>query len=208
MNPPTKRTFPAPTDAQRCQAKSKSTGKQCARYALQGLSVCRVHGGASAAARQAGQRRVVAAEHARKIEAHAAAVLAHEGLEPVKDPLYELGKLANASLEMVNALGARVNALDTLELLDDKSATQARVEAEMYERAIDRTHRFLDSLVKHGYTERQIKIAETEAALVAGVLRRVLSGLGLSREQLAEAQRLLSEEFRQMKPVQMRSVEA
>ena len=43
---------------------------------------------------------------------------------------------------------------------------------------------------------------------MAGVLRRVLSGLGLSREQLAEAQRLLSEEFRQMKPVQMRSVEA
>lgn len=67
---------------------------------------------------------------------------------------------------------------------------------EAYERALDRTHRLLDTLVKHGYAERQIAIAEGEALLVSGIIRRVIAAMGLTPEQQKQAQVLLAAEFR------------
>jgi len=58
----------------------------------------------------------------------------------------------------------------------------------------------LDSLVKHGYAERQIQIQESEAMLVAGVLRRVIAALGLTSDQQKQAQSLLAAEFRALEP--------
>lgn len=177
---------------QQCSAKAKSTGKQCGRYAIPGGTVCATHGGNSPVVREAAQRRL----HTRTVEASARATLAHYGIESIEDPLDELGKLASESRAMLDALAGRVNSLEDLAVYDEKRAPHLRVEIEMYERAMDRTHRLLDSLVKHGYTERQVKLAESEALLVAGVIRRVISSLGLEPEQEQRAQHLLAEEFR------------
>ena len=70
----------------------------------------------------------------------------------------------------------------------------------MYERAMDRTARLLSDLVRHGFTERQVKIEESEAMLVSGIIRRVLAGMGLTSEQQKTAQVMLAEEFRQLTP--------
>lgn len=191
-----------PPDEFRCTAKAKSTGNRCTKWALKGLKVCKVHGGNTKAARAAGLERHAKAQATKKIEAAANRMLAHEGLEPVEDPLHELGKLANVATELMHSLGARVNALNAVEHMDLKDTPQIRIEAEMYERAIDRTARLLDMLVKHGYTERQVKIAETEALMIAGILTRVLSGLGLEAAQLTQAKSLLADEFRQLQPHQ------
>jgi hypothetical protein len=123
----------------------------------------------------------------------------------VADPLDELGKLASASTSLMTALGARVNALQDLEHFGTAFAPALKAEVQMYERAMDRTHRLLDSLVRHGYTERQVTIAETEAALVAGVMRRVIAGLGLTAEQQTLAGQLLAQEFRALDAQQTRS---
>lgn len=174
-----------------CHAKTKRGG-QCRQRPIPGGKVCRYHGGGAPQVRAAGQRRLAAI----KIEKDAQAAVARMGVENVEDPLGELSKMAAGSRAMVEALGARVNALSDIEAWDDKSAPHARVALEAYERALDRTHRLLDTLVKHGYAERQIAIAESEAALVSGIIRRVISGLGLSPDQVKTAQTLLAAEFR------------
>jgi hypothetical protein len=151
-----------------------------------------MHGGKAKQVQEAAAQRLAE----RQIRADAEAVLAREGITSVEDPLTELGKLAAASTAMMNALGARVNSLQDLEHFGQAFAPALKAEVQMYERAMDRTHRLLDSLVKHGYTERQVTIAESEAMLVAGVIRRVIAGLGLTAEQQKLAGELLAQEFR------------
>jgi hypothetical protein len=175
-----------------CKAMSKQAGRRCRLRPIPGGEVCSWHGGKAPQVKAAAER-VLAA---RQIQQSASAVLAHEGVTAVEDPLQELGKLASSAKAMMDALGARVNALGDIETFDEKRAPHIRVAVELYERAMDRTHRLLDSLVKHGYTERQVAIAESEAMLVAGVIRRVVAGLGLTTEQQELAQTLLAEEFR------------
>ena len=175
-----------------CKAKSKRSQQQCNNPPVKGMEVCRMHGAGSPQAKEAAARRQAHAQ----IRAEAEAVLAHEGITAVEDPIAELGKLASASTAMMNALGARVNSLQELEHHGAQFAPAIKAEVQMYERAMDRTHRLLDSLVKHGYAERQVTIAETEALLVAGVIRRVVAGLGLTRTQQELAQTLLADEFR------------
>lgn len=172
----------------------RKTGDRCKRRPIKGGTVCYTHGGAAPQVKAAAARRVAA----QAIEAKAAKDVAYEGLEPVVDPLGELGKLASAANAMMLSLGAQVNALPELEVMDMKSQPHVRVVMELYERAMDRSHKFLDSLVKHGYMERQMQLAETEAMLVAGVLRRVIQGMGLTPEQVLEANKLMSEEFRRL----------
>ena len=169
-------------------------GKPCGLRPIPGGTVCKWHGGGAPQVIAAAQRRLAA----QAMTADAEAVLAHEGIEPIEDPLTELGKLASGAKAFMDQLGKRVNDLNDIEHFDDKLVPQIRVAVELYERAMDRTHRMLDSLVKHGYAERQITIAENEAMLVAGVIRRVVSALGLTPEQQATAQKLLAEEFRQL----------
>ena len=155
-----------------------------------------MHGGNAPAVRAKGLERLAT----RALEAKVTAVLAHEGIETIEDPLHELGLLASSSKALADALGQRVNAMNTLEHFDAKSSPTIKAEVQMYERALDRTHRLLDSLIRHGYSERQIQIQESEALLVAGVLRRVIAALGLTPEQQRSAQQMLAQEFRNMKP--------
>ena len=187
-------------DGTKCKAKARTTGKQCANYPLPGMDVCRMHGGRSPQAKAAAARRLATIA----IEKDTKAILAHQGIEAIEDPLGELGKLAASAKAMTQQLGARVNALSDVEVMDAKNAPHLRVVVELYERALDRTHRMLDSLVKHGYAERQVAIAESEAMLVAGVIRRVLAGLGLTADQQAQAQQLLATEFRALEQVAQR----
>lgn len=188
--------FSTPPPDKQCKANSKASGQRCGAWAIEGGTVCYMHGGAAPAVKAAAQARVAAI----RIEASAKASLAHEGIEGVEDPLAELSRLASSSKALMEALGARVNALQDLEHYDSKNSPTIRAEVQMYERAMDRTHRLLDSLVKHGYTERQIQIEESEAMLVAGVLKRVIAGLGLTPDQQKQAQGLLAQEFRALAP--------
>lgn len=185
---------PRPSGDDQCTATSRQTGERCKAWAVKGTTICRHHGGSAPQVRAKAAER----ERVRRIEEHAAKVLAYEGVTAVEDPLDELGKLANSAMALQDALGARVNAMSKLEHFSTEGVATMKAEVAMYERAMDRTHRLLDSLVKHGYTERQIRIKETEAVLIAGVIRRVLQAIGLTPEQVLEANRLMAEEFRKL----------
>lgn len=194
-------TIPKRPDDRKCKAKAKHSGNPCKRWAIPGGTVCASHGGNAPQTRDAANRRVAA----QAIEADIEATLAHEGIEAIEDPLDELGKLASSARALMHNLGSRVNALEEIETWDEKNAPHVRVAVELYERAMDRTHRLLDSLIKHGYAERQVTLAENEAMLVAGVIRRVLAGLGLTAEQQKLGQSLLAQEFREIEKAAQRA---
>lgn len=179
-------------DKRRCKARSKKSGDRCRRYAIPGGSVCAMHGGSAPQVRAAAERRLEAAA----IEAETSSALAWLGEKAIDDPLDELGRLATESRALTTALGARVNALKTITEYDLKESPSIKAEIQLYERAMDRTHRMLETLIKAGYMERQLKIAEDEASVIAGVVKRVLQQVGLSSTQQRKAGVLLQEEFK------------
>ena len=139
-----------------------------------------MHGGKSPQAIRAANQRILT----RRVEADAKSVLAFEGIEQVEDPFEELSKLASEALAFKNALAARVNSLDRLRYSADGAGTeQLRAEVVLYERALDRTAKFLDLLVKSGFEERRIQLSEGQGRLIAGVLQRIFAQLELTARQ-------------------------
>lgn len=155
-----------------------------------------MHGGASPQALRAAARRQANAIAVQTYDADHEAILAAEGLEPIGDPLIELGKLAAASKHLMDALGARVNALDALRFTDAKGTEQLASEVSLYERAMDRTARLLQLLVAAGFEERRVKVDEQTAAQFTAVLNAVLSRLDLAPEVRATVPGIVVEELK------------
>ena len=54
---------PNPKGAQRCHARSKTTGQQCRQAVVPGATVCHYHGGAAPQVKEAAQDRLRALQH-------------------------------------------------------------------------------------------------------------------------------------------------
>ncbi len=166
----------------RCTATAR-TGERCGQYAISGARVCRFHGGKIPAVRAAAARRVATEKATRQVAADVAAVIAHEGLTPVGNPLDALGRLASEVLTMKDALAARVNALTDMRYSAAGAGTeQLRAEVALLERAQDRCAKILDLLVRSGFEERRIERLERTDAVLEAFMRRV----GLAGDQHAE----------------------
>lgn len=146
---------------------------------MKGQTICRMHGGKSPRAREAGLRRYAV----EKAVADSEALLAHTAEEGITDPIKALQILATEALSMKDALAARVNALTSLRFEDDKGTEQLRSEVILYERALDRAAKFLDLLARSGFEEKRIMIAQREGQMIVELLRRVFSQINLTPEQ-------------------------
>jgi len=158
--------------------KDRETGERltqprpCTHAPMKGQRVCYHHGGAKRSARAAGERR-----HAvQVIEAETAALLAAEGLEGVDDPIAEIGRLAVEALALKRAAGARANSLDEIRYtgglqrdergeLIGTGTEQLRAEVALYERALDRSMKFLEVVAKHTSGRDADKVKGMLAAL-------------------------------------------
>lgn len=176
-------TTPAPvTGRAKCGGtKRQGDGGPCTRPAgwgtdHAGFGRCKLHGGSTRNHRVAAVVQVV--------EADAAKLLAHEGLRQVTDPVGALAKLATEAWAMKDALAARVNALDSIRYEGSGAGgEQLRAEVALYERALDRSGKFLEVLAKLGYEERRVRVEEEQAAMVARVLAEALDELGLGERR-------------------------
>lgn len=173
---------PDPMERARCRG-TKRTGDQCTRPPIRGGTVCRMHGGAAPQVLAAAHRRMLT----KAAEADALAILAHEGIEQIDDPILELGKLASAAKALTLALAQRVNALESIRYKGVQGSEQLRAEVAMYERSLDRTGKFLEVLAKLGFQERQVQVSEQIAAQVTDVLKEILDDLQLNSEQRRQA---------------------
>lgn len=171
-----------------CTARAKSTGERCQRAPIRGGTVCYVHGGGAPGVKAAAARRLEAA----KVERDVRDAIAFESLEGVMDPLASLSRLADESLAMKEALAARINDLSTKGRLRYKAAgtgtEQLRAEVQLYERALDRSAKFLDLLARSGFEERRVALQEAQGQLVAQAVRGILAGmLAVVVEQLRQS---------------------
>lgn len=174
-----------------CKATAR-TGARCSNPPIQGATVCRMHGGSSPAVKAAAARRLEVAA----VEADVRAVIASEGLEGVTNPLEALAKLATESLAMKTALAARVNALQGITTTSYLGVEGLKAEVALYERALDRTAKFLDLLTKSGFEERRLRIDEQTAGMFVTVMRNVLARLDLTPAQQALVGTVIPDELR------------
>lgn len=169
-----------------------NAGRPCRKPLRPGQKACDSHGGKAPQAVAAAERRAMT----RAVEADARAALAHAGVVGVEDPLAEIARLASEAIAFKDALAARVNALHEIRYEGANGGEQLRTEVALYERALDRTVRFLDVLAKSGFEERRVQIDEQTAAQVVGLLQRVFARLGLSAEQQLLVGEVVPQELR------------
>lgn len=145
----------------RCTATAKHSGERCERWAMQGASVCPMHGGRAPQVQAAARRRLV--------EQQAAKSLADLEYEPVEDPVAELGDIT-----------ARAKAL--MHWFESRAAEATGAEAEaalgLYINAAERTARLLETCARLGLAERRVQLEEAQAQLAWEAIGLVADGLG------------------------------
>jgi len=154
----------------------------------------------------AGQVRAAAARRlaVEKVEGEVRNALAFESFQGMTDnPLEALSKLADESLAMKEALAARVNSLKQVRYSAHGSGTeQLRAEVVLYERALDRTARFLDMLARSGFEERRVKISEETGDALVVALTRIFDRLEMSDAQRVLIGTVVPEELRRLKQIE------
>lgn len=183
----------------RCTARSTTTGERCRKWAMKGQRVCRNHGGAAPRSRAAAERRL-AEQAARKIlETYGRPV---DGISPTEALLEEVRWTAGhvawlrervQELEVEALTWGRVEEVDRTSGefpgLDVTHAARPSVWLDLYQR--ERRH-LLDvckAAIAAGIEERRVRLAESQGALLAQVIQRILGDLHLTPEQ----QRLVPE---------------
>ena len=190
--------------SQRCVAKAKSTGVQCARFAIMGGTTCRVHGSGNKRSKLAAKRNVE--------EAAAKAAMVTLGL-PVDGSATDLllGEVRWATGH-VQWLRGKVQELDPEALVwgtskvvdktgevfatDTTSAAQASMWYELYDRERKHQAALLSLALKSGVDERRVRLAESQGEQVAAAIKAILADLGLTAEQQAAAPEVASRHLR------------
>ena len=182
--------------AQRCTAKAKSTGVQCARYAIEGASTCRVHGSGSRKAKAAAARRV---EEAKAAEAAERAVTTL-GLSRDVSPSEALLEEVRWTAGHVDWLRDRVREVERDELVWGKTKWKQTDSADgpiketvegatpsvwydLYEKERKHLVAVCTAALRAGVEERRVRLAEAQGAQVAEVIRAILDDLSLTLEQ-------------------------
>jgi len=171
-------------------------GQPCMRYPKAGATVCYGCGGAAPQVRAAAARRQ-AVEEARR---HVEVALGQKAAAKV-DPVAALQELINWSSAHVAWYLARVRELkpDALVFGDAKVTESQRdgltveqkaeinVWLKLYNAERDRLADYCSTAIRVGLAEREVRLAEQTGALIADVIRRVLSDLELTPDQQARA---------------------
>jgi hypothetical protein len=151
-------------------------GTACRRYPSPGLTVCVKHGGGQPKARKAGT--------ARRAEEKARAAVAAYGLPRDVSPTEALLEEVRWSAGHVAWLRDRVARFDQgPEPLTIDAEGRALLDVYADER--DRLVRIAKTTLDAGVEERRVQLAESQGALVAGAIRRILVRLNLTSEQEA-----------------------
>jgi hypothetical protein len=187
-------TCGTPHNPDKCNGHAKSTGKQCTAWPIKGGRVCVKHGGKAGQVRAAADKRITE----QKLEA----VVKTYGLPVDVSPTEALLDEVKWTAGHVAWLRARVQELEAeavswsiKSLVDrqggDQSSTDTTEAAaphvliDLYQR--ERKH-LLDvckAAISAGIEERRVRLAESQGALLADVIRRILGDLNLTPEQSA-----------------------
>lgn len=178
-----------------------SSGRPCKRQPNRGMSVCNSHGGRSPRAIEGRDKR------AREDQARqdAARFAARTDIHPA-DALLEL---VHYQAGIVTYWRSRVEEVDAVDLEwgvtrektggDDHGTTSEAVPHVAYKlltEAQDKLAAYAAAALKAGVEERKVRLAESQGALVAQVIRGILNALNLTPEQAELVPRVVPEQLR------------
>lgn len=141
----------------KCVHVNNRTGGPCGNWAMRGANVCQKHGGAAPQVRRAALRRLTIAQLMERVDA------------PM-DPLQVLLSAVAMSSALVEACRIEIGDLDSQELA---SAEMDGVVRRLGE-SIDRAARVAKTALDAGVDERQVRVAEGVAAMLAKVVAAVI----------------------------------
>lgn len=179
----------------RCNKTNRKKGGQCGNYALYGQQACAYHGGHRDLARQK------RAEDTRLMAVEGAARRLNLGSGLRVDPATALLEEVSRTAGVIQWLEAKISALEAdedliwgkseeLEGLEQDKATHTTKYAANMHGWLELLQKERAHLVKccaealrAGLQERQVRLAEAQGMLVAGVIRQVLGDLQLTEGQ-------------------------
>jgi hypothetical protein len=153
--------------------RAERRGFPCRNRPMAGQEVCHAHGGRSPQARRA------ASERAGRVKAREA--VAAFGLSRDVTPTEALLEEVRWSAGHVEWLRNRIAEFDGAIWRDGEVVPRALLEVYGQER--DRLVRIAKTTLDAGVEERRVQLAESQGALVAGAIRRILVRLQLTPEQ-------------------------
>jgi len=189
---------------QKCTAKTRS-GERCKNPPITGAHVCRMHGGKAP--------QVQARAKARAQQQAVTDLLQNLGTPADVDPSQALLNLIAAKNGEVVWLRGMVQSIEQESLtwgaVDhesgigqqgpiDKITEKAAVNVwwDMLRKAEDQLASYATQALRAGIAERQIQLAESQANLIVGVIRRILDRLQLSNDQRGLIPTIVPEELR------------
>lgn len=167
----------------RCSGHRKSDGKPCGRWPRKGAKACRGCGGGTKKAIAAAERRV-AEDEAR---AQVAALLDNPDAAPIREPQEKLAQLAGRIEHALNVVGVRVSELSSLGIVTGAGGQQVRAEVRVWTELVGHLARSLDILIRAGYAERRLELAEREAELYGQLVAAALDAADVSGDARARA---------------------
>lgn len=175
--------------AERCTATSKQSGQRCRNWSTPGCSVCRFHGSASPAARRAAERRL-AEERILADAEKARDLLVAEGVDTdtMVDIDAEFNRIIAEAITFKDILGGLVEQLRELEVTTNFNSPELRAIVAAYERGQDRVARMLTDYGKLNLSERKVRIAEGQAAVIAAVVQAALQAACDDPERIRRGQ--------------------
>jgi len=191
-----------------CGAKNKK-GEACGLGPVPGATRCGRHGGKAPQVQKKAAERL-AEEKAKKIMSNAVRTL---GLPIDVDPGKALLDEIHWTAGHVAWLREKVQELETDQLVwgkekhEDGVGPQGIVDVttekagpsvwyELYMKERDHLAKVCALALRAGIEERKVKLAESQGALVADVIRRILDALGLSPEQQALVPQIVPQQLR------------
>lgn len=181
-------------DNDRCGAKARTTGNTCRRFPVEGATRCKLHGGASPQVKKKIER-----QQAEKALAEAVATY---GLPVDVSPTEALLDEVKWTAGHVAWLRARVQEMEAAALswgtrsivdkqggefpgVDTTEAAAPPVLLDLYQRERKHLVDVCAKALQAGVEERRVRLAESQGALLADVIRRILGDLNLTAEQSA-----------------------
>lgn len=161
-----------PLEPRKCSAKSKRSGEQCKRWAVQGLTVCPMHGGLTPVAQEKAAEVVQAATadgELRKLW------VGLDNATAVTDPVASMARLAGALEQLLDEVGTKVENVKTIAAGENLS--QVRGELVFLERTAALLARLLDSMARLGIAERQVQLEQERAQMVTAAFRAAVAAV-------------------------------
>lgn len=177
-----------------CKATSSKTGEPCKAWAMRGQMVCYRHGGASPNGRAAGQRRIAEAEAAKTI----ASIADAPPLESIGDVYDWLLAIAGTARAWGEILQERVSKLTKLGESTEYFGTQLQTDVILFERALDRSAKIGEALVRLDLEGRKQALDERTAGQLVAVLRLILGDLDLTDDQAMVAELVVPKRLKEL----------